>query len=290
MTPKERVGGPMKNPTRKSILIFCLSLFLISQSTLNARQDCSFACKSIPDENEVMATIGAPTLAAAPKTKTQRVVFWNIYKQRNDSFDQDFRNLTKNSNFLALSESALNQTHITQLKRLSTWKHYHAANFFLKNEVRTGVLVGSPYQAKSYGWNRTKELEPFVKAPKTQVWAKYAIEGSTDTLLIASIHGINWDGDASFQNQLNLMRSVFKAHKGPIIYGGDFNTKNANRNVIAKKFAAEFGMTQVVFPGRTSGKDYLDHVFVRQIKTVQALELNQVMGSDHKPLLLDFVM
>ncbi len=159
---KVTLGGPMKKPTRISILCCNLFLFLIATSTLSARQDCSFACKSIPDENEVLATVGAPTLAAAPKGKTQRVVFWNIYKQRNETFDQDFRNLTKNASFLGLSESALNQTHITQLKRLNTWKHYHAANFFLKNEVRTGVLVGSPYQAKSYGWNRTKELEPFV--------------------------------------------------------------------------------------------------------------------------------
>jgi endonuclease/exonuclease/phosphatase (EEP) superfamily protein YafD len=70
--------------------------------------------------------------------------------------------------------------------------------------------------------------------------------GTRETLAIVNVHSINFELvlDA-FRAQVEGLADVLAGHRGPIIFGGDFNTWNDARDAVLRETTARLGLTEV---------------------------------------------
>ncbi len=248
------------------------------------RQGCSFLCDSIPEDFEVLKSFGEYSRRELPAGPLN-VLVWNIYKGRKKNFVSQFRYLAKKADLVLLSEATDGELVKPTLDEMRGFGWEMAINFFMKNEVATGVLIGSPAVPAWRTYLRTTDLEPGVKSPKTMVIAKYPLSDER-ALMAISIHGINWKGDEAFERQLKAAEPFIAQHSGPIIFAGDFNTKNANRHDTLVRVTAKYGLKRAPWSKASS---QLDDAFIRGIEVHSAEMLDEVIaaeGSDHPALLL----
>lgn len=269
-----------------------LSLLLVASPLIfaktQAKKDCAFYCKSIPSESDVMHSYGKAKYNELHSSRLS-VLTWNIYKGRMDDFVQDFNLLARNRDLILLSEVETGDPVSPTLASLSQFGWDLAASFVTKNDEYTGTAIGSYAQSIKPHFYRTTDLEPFVKSPKAMTVAEYAIANQKNTLLVVSIHGINWSGDDALERQLNAILPELQKHKGPILFAGDFNTKNKSRTQTAVRILAKAGLTRVKWENPPSKKQ-LDDAFVRGIRVNRARFIYDYVdtGSDHPALDLEF--
>ena len=248
------------------------------------RQKCSYLCDEIPREDEILASFGRAAHSKLP-SKDIRVLAWNIYKERKPAFRDDFAPLSRDRNLILLSEMSLERENQSFFESLPGFDWVHSAQFFMKDEVRTGVGNGSDAEPTSEGWLRTKDLEPFVKSPKVITWSKYTLS-SGSSLLALNIHGINFKGVEGLKNQLEDAAKVIRAHKGPVLFAGDFNTKDNERWDFAISRLGQEGLKRVPLPYDKKNPP-LDGAFVRGLTVKNWKYLVNLTGSDHPAIVLD---
>lgn len=268
----------MKKLLLLSLLTF--SFLSVAQSADSGYGDCSFLCKSIPEDSKVMRSMGQASLPTLNSTSLN-VLVWNIYKGRKSEYLKSFAALSKNRDLILLSEATTGSP-VTDSLKLAGFEWHLAASFDMKNNIGTGTAIGSQARPHNPHFYRTKDVEPFVKSPKATIVSSYAIPGSSKKLLVLSIHGINWDGDDALERQLNMILPELKAHRGPIIFAGDFNTKNAERVAITKRVLGLAGLKQVPWENPLKKKQ-LDDAFTRGITVKRARLVHDYedKGSDH---------
>lgn len=275
-----------------SFFLTTFSLTLISSSMFAAGDPaygkCSFACKEIPKAEDVLYSMGKPTLNELPSTRVKALV-WNIYKGKDKEFAKTFDLLAKNKDLVLLSEVINASPVSTSLAKQAGFGWDMAASFLMKDKVATGTAVGSKVVAHDVRFYRTKDVEPFVKSPKTTTIAEYRIPGRSQTLMILSIHGINWSGNDALERQLNMILPDLQQHQGPILFAGDFNTKNDDRLNAAKVILAKAGLTRIPWENPNKGKQ-LDDGFSRGLSFKKARLINDYIdkASDHPALDLEF--
>ncbi|MES2802483.1 MAG: endonuclease/exonuclease/phosphatase family protein [Bdellovibrionota bacterium] len=267
---------------KKLLLLSLLTFSLIPPAQSRTKDSseygpCSFLCESIPDSANVMHSMGQASLPTLNSAKLS-ILSWNIYKGRNAEYKKSFAALAKNRDLIMLSEATTGSPVSDSLK-MPGFEWHLAASFDMKNDIAAGTALGSQARPHNVHYYRTKDIEPFVKSPKATVLASYAIPGSSKKLLAISIHGINWDGDAALERQLNMILPELKAHDGPIVFAGDFNTKNASRVALTKRILASAGLKQVPWENPIKKKQ-LDDAFTRGI-TVKRARFIHDKGSDH---------
>lgn len=270
----------MKKIFLTTAMIFTLSSQIFI-NTSNAYGSCSFLCDNIPDDNHVMHSMGQASLPTLNSTHLS-ILSWNLYKGRMKDFAKDFAILTKNRDLIMLSEATTGTPISTSMSRLTGYAWYLAAAFNMKDNIATGTALGSKAVAHNVHFYRTTDVEPFVKSPKALTVAEYAIPGSRLTLLAVSIHGINWSGDDALGRQLNMILPELKKHEGPIVFAGDFNTKNPSRLVLAQKILGQAGLKRVPWENPLKKKQ-LDEAFTRGVTVKRARLINDYIGtgSDH---------
>ena len=247
---------------------------------------CSYACKEIPPDSEVLHTISEPTRDTL-KTGTLKVLAWNLHKGNDPTFRKDFADLTKDKDLVLLSEVVLDDNMTPALQNVVGFGWGMATSFITKKQGPTGTAIGSAADFFNLHFKRTDDLEPYVKSPKAITLAEYKIPGQSDTLLVASIHGINWSGDDALTRQLQQVEPEFESHKGPILFAGDFNTKNSSRVGIAQKVLAKSGLVRVPWIN-PDPKKQLDDAFTRGFRVDRAELITSVVGnsSDHPAISL----
>ena len=117
--------------------------------------------------------------------------------------------------------------------------------------------------------------------------ATFPLQHSADDLLVINIHGLNATKTQSFKEQILSTTTLLKNHVGPIIFAGDFNTRNKKRTQFLKSFMRHYGLREVHWD-----KDYrmkfanypLDHVFVKKLHIKKSVVRNDIDTSDHKAL------
>jgi endonuclease/exonuclease/phosphatase (EEP) superfamily protein YafD len=276
----------------KSMMFFAvISLSLQSYSDVKTHDpaygECSFACKEIPIATEVMRKFGTST-ANQLRSNKLKILSWNLYKGRKDEFTQTFAYLASDKDVVMLSEATTADPVSTAMENVPGFGWDFATCFLMKKQVGTGTAVGSYAASINPGFYRTTDIEPFVKSPKTIATAKYAIPNSTKTLLVLSIHGINWSGNDALERQLRMTVEDLKKHDGPIVFAGDFNIKNSVRLQITKDVLAEAGLTRVNWTNPEEGSQ-LDDAFTRGVNVTRAELINNYIdtGSDHPAIELD---
>jgi endonuclease/exonuclease/phosphatase (EEP) superfamily protein YafD len=215
-----------------------------------------------------------------------RVLVWNVYKgKRKEAFFSDFLKLTATSDFILLQEAMLDKT-MPELWRSHRDQHHWkmAASFeYLHDQTRTGVITGSLVQSEKYHLIRSIEREFFVWTPKVSLCSFYHIEGSLETLLVINTHVVNFTTTTCFRAFLRELFKVIGEHRGPVIFGGDFNTWNPWRWKALLEILGEFDLEHLAFQ-RDSRILKLDHVFLRGFLVQSAEIKEEIQSSDHYPL------
>lgn len=270
---------------QKLLLLSLLTFSFISHSQAHAESfrygSCSFLCDNIPDDAHVMHSMGQASLPTLNSTKLS-ILSWNIYKGRKPEYRKAFAAMAKGRDLIMLSEATTGSPVSDSFKAITGWEWHLAASFNMKNDIAAGTVLGSAARPSNVHYYRTKDIEPFVKSPKATILAYYAIPGSAKKLLAISIHGINWDGDEALERQLNMILPEIKAHNGPVVFAGDFNTKNPSRVALTKRILATAGLKQVPWENPIKKKQ-LDDAYTRGISVKRARLVHDYIdkGSDH---------
>ena len=276
--------------------LLILSLILGFASQAQAKR-WGFAKKfKIPPISESHVKIGEASRSELDPNSI-KVLVWNLYKGEKKNFARDFKKLSRDKDILLLQEGYLDNHMTPTLENMTDFQFDMGVSFIYKkkNHTKTGSFIGSKVKPEEVSFRRTSDLEPFIKTPKTTTHAYYPIAGTDKTLLALSIHGINFANHQAFVNHVNLSVDLIQNHDGPIIYGGDFNTRTKKRTRHLKRLMTSLGLKESTFRNDKRMRavkvgQYLDHVFTKGLLVRDAEVLKDIKSSDHKAMILDLVL
>jgi endonuclease/exonuclease/phosphatase (EEP) superfamily protein YafD len=277
---------------RSNLMIFVAFLsFQSAFAGVSAQAEelqCAFACKEIPPDSEVPRKFGQSTTAHLNDRRIQ-VLVWNLYKGKLSGYPSAFEELTRETDIVMVSEAITENPVKATFDSLPHFGWDFSTSFLLKNQVGTGTAVGSYAQALEVAHFRTKDVEPFSNTPKAITAVKYALPLVKESLLVLSIHGINWSGDEAIVRQVQDTIPLIAAHSGPILYAGDFNFKNQTRRKSISQLLAPYGLSIIPWENPITNKAQLDDGYSRGLKIHRAYinSDHDGEGSDHPALELD---
>lgn len=271
----------------KTLMIasFILGSF-VSFALPDQHRQCNFACKSIPPEESALTQITTTTADQLPN-ENFHVVIWNIYKAKKANFSEKFNQILHKSHLILLQEY-IDDDEMTQfINQNSNMEFYHAESFWLKDQIPTGVATGSYATALFVKNQQTKAVEPWVNSPKSNLITVYQTT-KNKKLMVINIHGLNRTSETDLEDQLKRTSTYIEHHIGPIIFAGDFNSRNNNRKKVVENFFKGFNFKLVEFANdpRTSRKR-IDHIFYRGLNILNSKIEMDTEASDHPILSMD---
>lgn len=242
--------------------------------------------RRLPNPEEMLVKLGEPQQRKLIPGQTFRLLVWNIYKNNRSDLESDLRGLTDISDLAVLQETVTSDQMNEYFNSLPGYKWLTAISFFDRNDEGTGVQTGARYLTSSALPLRSPVVEPIVRTPKMILVTEHPIEGREETLLVANIHAINFVLNSTFQRHLDQLEGAIENHVGPMIVAGDFNTHNFGRARRLAEMAERLDLDWVDLEGdRRTLK--LDHVLLRGFDVHEAILLNNINSSDHRPILVD---
>ena len=241
--------------------------------------------------DRVLQAAGASEAADVQNRRPLRLLVWNIHKQGDFGWERDLSGFAAASDVMLLQETVL-QPALRDILDDSGLRWVMASSFLLGADDN-GVLTATRIAPIASCTQRA--VEPLIRIPKSAVISWLPITdtrtdtrtGSRETLAIANVHSINFElAPDVYRSQLEALADALAAHRGPIIFAGDFNTWNDARDGVVAEIAARLGLTELnllvdqraVFFGR-----HLDHIFIRGLQIVDVTAV-PVTSSDHNPL------
>jgi endonuclease/exonuclease/phosphatase (EEP) superfamily protein YafD len=212
---------------------------------------------------------------------------WNVYKGRRENWMADFRRYSYRHDVLMIQEANLDD----ELKSLLDGEHpYWALNDAFHYQGRaTGVMTASRIMPVHNCGQRI--AEPFIRVPKTSLLSYYPVEGMSESLLVANIHGINFTlGVGAYKEQIEKLYDVMKHHQGPIVLAGDFNTWSDARMQIVDELAQRLSLESLDYTSHNRTVVFgsaIDHVFFRGLEPLEH-DTWYVTSSDHNPMRVSF--
>ncbi|GIU10955.1 MULTISPECIES: endonuclease/exonuclease/phosphatase family protein [unclassified Shewanella] len=210
------------------------------------------------------------------------VTTWNLYKQKNDGWNETLKQLAERSDLLLLQEAQLTP----ELKAFigSQELSMLLAKAFSFADEPVGVMNLTRESATSSCVFR--KAEPYINYPKSMLISYYPLSDNSQ-LLVANIHSINFTfGLEEYQSQLRIVQEAIKGHQGPVIFAGDMNTWSDDRFDTVKQLAKLVGLIEAIpsVDSRTQILGHnLDHIFYRDLELVKA-ESIITSSSDHNPV------
>lgn len=229
-----------------------------------------------------------------------KVLSWNIAKNNHrKNWIKDFDNILAEHQpdliFLQEVRLGTETRHIGALAEMS-WNF--APNFIdAYHNSYSGILTAANTRYIARKSLLSKHHEPITKTPKISLVTEYPLSRSTPTILAINTHLINFVNLGKFKTQLHELELAISAHKGPVIFSGDFNTWNRSRGKSLQKMAKRVGLTQVHFHPQEKKKikrfllsPPLDYIFYKGLKQkqVSARVIDNISSSDHNPLIVEF--
>jgi endonuclease/exonuclease/phosphatase (EEP) superfamily protein YafD len=220
------------------------------------------------------------------------VFVWNILKGERKKFEADFKKHAAEADVFVLQEGYHSENNERILSEIGGVHWNFGISFLWMKEDATpgGTIVGARAQPSLYILKRTHDLEPIIKTPKTLSIGKYPLSGREDELLVISIHGLNFTNTQAFESHMKLAEEEMQKHDGPVIFAGDFNTRNWDRHNSMVSMANRNNLSPVYFQDDKRIKPfgtYLDHSFVRGLRVKKARVLKEVKSSDHKAMVFE---
>lgn len=216
------------------------------------------------------------------------ILNWNIYKGQEAGWQEDILKFGGESDLILLQEALLNPLFESFFKTHRFSWNFNSA-FRYKGSESGVLLASSVVPLQSCGLRRS---EPIIRIPKTIVVSSFAIKDSTQQLLVANVHGINFTlGTGAYREQFETLQKVLEVHTGPILLAGDFNDWGEDRTLIIARLAEALSLTVLPFEqedGRTRFfGDPVDHILYRGLEPVQ-FDVHSVTSSDHNPISVAF--
>lgn len=215
------------------------------------------------------------------------VASWNIYKQQNDGWKNELAHFMNEYDLVMLQEAKLGfLLQQTLANSKVSWTQVGAFNVY-KQPV--GVLTAS--RVAPISACKSTLSEPWIRFPKSSLITYYPWQDGQQTLLQANLHAINFTlGADEFNEQLSEIIDVIRAHKGPVILAGDFNTwtnKRLNSLLESTKSVDLFEVTYNADERVTTFGLPLDSIFYRGLRLISATSI-VTEASDHNPLIATF--
>lgn len=239
----------------------------------------------IPTDNAVLKEQGKADQPEIPSLF--KLLVWNIQKaESGKKWQSDFRHLAINNDIILLQEGYQNNTYNNTINTFSQMLWLFATSFIYQG-FETGVAIGTKIRPIQTQWLRSPGREPLLNSPKMSILSHFNIKNSHQKLLIANIHGINFVGNNTFEEQINQVLEVLEKHQGPIVFAGDFNTWNSSRFTFLKTKTQSIGLKEIDFK---EDPRYLklDYVFYRQLIPEESKILSSIDSSDHYPITINF--
>jgi endonuclease/exonuclease/phosphatase (EEP) superfamily protein YafD len=264
-------------------------LFLSSLSTFLCL-NCS-AKYVIPEDDKVIQKFGNyDTTLKNLDPQSIKVLVWNMYKGQNPSWREDFLSLSQNKDVLLLQE-----IYTTDLM-LDTFAEsdfgFEMATSFLNSKegyLATGVGNASKVKPLSIFYQRSPDLEPFIKTPKMVSFTEFALEGEKEKVIFISIHAINFVSARKLERQLMQVEQFLRTWKGPVVFAGDFNTWSKKKIGVMRGMARRLGLSEVQFDPNEDDRmetfgNKLDYIFTKGLRHLNSKVHGSILGSDHKAL------
>lgn len=212
---------------------------------------------------------------------------WNVFKQRRGHWSVDYARLSRSQDVVLLQEARLTPS-LRALLEQSGYRWYMTHAFDFRGSAN-GVLTAGRTPASGTCLSRT--AEPLIRIPKSALLARFPLNGSSEELLVANLHGINFTlGTEPYRAQLEALVRAMDGHTGPVVLAGDFNDWSKGRDATLSLVARRLDLVPVRFMGDARSRYWgrpVDHVFYRGLEVVQARTV-KVTSSDHSPVLVRF--
>lgn len=219
--------------------------------------------------------------------KSFSVLVWNIFKQKRADCINILEQYADQTKLILLQEAQTTPqllNFIAQYNKIAD----HVPAYSL-NDIHAGVMTitdTTPTQILSF-----REREPFIRVSKSALITLYPIKNSTQQLLVANIHAINFSlGVKVYRQQIYMLLNYIKQHHGPVILAGDFNAWSRQRLSLLYHLIRSINLKPVNFPidiRKTFLGRPLDFVFYRGLK-LDAANILSTATSDHNPLFVKF--
>lgn len=270
-----------------SVLVVGLTISTASQGAPN-----NILFRVLP-EGQSLESFGRPSRIELERNV--KALIWNIKKASLVPWSSEFTKLAEDRDLILLQEAYRTSVFNTTLVKLPmSWNL--GISFLYKRymDTPTGSLVGSTSEASVSYVKHSPDEEPITDTPKAITFARYPVKDRADELLVVSVHAINFNSTPAFRRQMDQAFREMKDHVGPILFAGDFNTWNAARSQYLRKISQELKLEEVKLTNGSSRTTFrgwfLDHAFIRGAKISSAEVVVDSVGSDHRPIQLEFVL
>lgn len=214
-----------------------------------------------------------------------KILVWNLYKEGKPGAFTDIDLLTQNIDLAFFQEGYLNKTFLNLICSRENLNWKMAKSFADKKGFYSGVVTASHQNPLQSYALISPNTEPFSDIHKMMLVSLYDIPQRLDKLLVVNLHGINFVTQPAWENQINVVADVIRAHRGPIIFAGDFNSYTDGRTQYLLNIMRKLGLTHAKITGNEyQGIFILDHLFYRGFEVTKAKALRAVTTSDHTPL------
>ena len=215
------------------------------------------------------------------------ILVWNIFKQKRAECINILELYADKAKLILLQEA---QTTTQLLNFIS--RHNKIADHvpaYCLNDIYAGVMTitdSLPTKLLSF-----REIEPLIRVPKSALITIYPIRNSSQQLLVANIHAVNFSiGVKVYRQQIHILLNCIKEHHGPVILAGDFNAWSKQRLDLLFYLVSSIGLKPVNFSvdiRKTFMGRPLDFVFYRGLQ-LDAAQIISTAASDHNPLYVSF--
>lgn len=229
------------------------------------------------------------------KADSIKVLVWNIKKTQEGPWKTEFSEYSRGKDLFLIQEAYDTDRFLDVIKSYDgfRWDMGKSFTYNLYNNHATGTMVGSSAEPEEITVTHTTDYEPMTNTPKALTYARYGLEGSDKSLLVISVHAINFTTIGPFKRNMLQARAEIEKHDGPVLFAGDFNTHHKLRTNYLMNMMKELKFTTIKFINGHQRMKFkltgsiLDHGFVRGLNVKHAEVLGRAKGSDHKPMVLE---
>ncbi len=213
-----------------------------------------------------------------------RIASWNLHKGADDGWQADLARIASSNDIILLQEALLDDDLRSVLEVAGL--RWQLASSFVLNGHDTGVLTAARVRpiVACTEWS----MEPLLAIPKSALITRFRLSGGDATLAVANLHAINFTLTANgvYRAQFEAVRAELAAHRGPVVFAGDFNTWSDERRRVVEAVARELGLVPVAFQPdarQRFGEHEVDYIYMRGLEVVAAMAV-ALTSSDHNPI------
>ena len=157
--------------------------------------------------------------------------------------------------------------------------------------ITTGVATAARVEPLQVIGLRSRGRE-FGITPKTALALTFHLKARPEDLLVVNAHLLNFQffSEHLYRRQLQRIVDVIAAHRGPVIFAGDLNTRTGYRLKLVRGVAAALclrsAFTAAQGTKREEARHPLDHIFYRGLERLSAAVGDEIgrAYSDHNSL------